>query len=891
MLRPTFAGFNVARQAINISQAGLDTVGHNIANLSTPGFTRQRVQQSSMHMTVSTQFQVHGSGGQVPGQGVMLNGIQQIRDPFLDNRFRTEASNNGELAVRQAGLADIERLIDEIATTGLHSSMLELIDQISRFAQNADSNEIAVVVRNAAMALTQVFNRTAQDLENALAHQKFDMQVAVENEVNIILEQIGHLNGRIREANLFGNPANELNDERNVLLDRLSSFLPIQVVREPDPNITHMSVERLTIRLGSGPTAPVLVDNTKHNALQLTFNEDNGFARIALLEGASGFVLPGMEDITNNITGGGLRGFLDIINGVGEFAGPRENQFRGIPYYQRNLDLIAQTFAQMMNNLNSISVEDATRMGLDPPTAQNRPLFAPNLQPEFISQGGVFTDRNGDSAFFRSWAGAGQQVFWEDGTPGGRFYIRDVAGNPIPSPDGDADMEDFLFRGVHNGSPAYFTFDNATGLFGLVDADGQPLPDAATQLTLSFEDAGITGQVFDPALLPPSEIRAGAEFELVTAANITLSAQWVAESSWFTTTKQPPSSELVALTRPNPAPGQPGHIPVGGLIPNPAPGQPGHVPAPGVGDAIPNPPVGSPGHVNAVETGPPQFIPNPPSTGTPNGHVSGFPVGHPVPNPGWNADPALIDTTAPGHVASAVPPQFIRNPAGGQPGHDNRVPVGHPVPNPNPGQPGHVNVAIQPVFVGNPDTEWANPPLGTPGHNPDFPAGEIVPHPGHVENPPTHIRNPASGQPGHIGGGDPIVELDPEGNRIYRTASNTDNILLFLNLLRSDSVTFSAPGVGGPETSIFRGTFLESFTSKQSTLGLDVSANMALLEASDLIVGTFADQRDAISAVSMDEEAVNMMVFQNHYNAAARFLTVLDEALGTIIERMGVVGR
>ena len=562
MLRPTFLNFETARRALNTAQAGLDVVGNNIGNVNTPGFTRQRAVQVSVSNSFQTQFRVFGGRGSFTGQGAEVTGIQQVRDPYLDTRFRNEASTHGELAVRAGGLNDIGRIIDEVAKTGLHDRLTQFISQLSTFAKNADSPEIAVVIRNSAMAVTQAFNRTANDLATVLDNQRFDLEVAVNDEINTTLERIAFLNERIRQDHMFGSPANELMDERNLLIDNLSSFLPITVVRTPERISEERVIENVAIQLsvgGGNANNITLVNNDVFTQLRVNTLED-GSAAISLHDGRSGFPIPTAgndSNITANITGGGIRGFLDMINGKGDFAGNGENAFRGIPYYIESLNVIAQAFASAMNHTNSINAEDLTHNS-QLTGVQSRPLFVPN----------------------------------------------------------------------------------------------QP--------------AGANGPL--------------------TAANITLSPEWLAESAWFTTTKQP-----------------------------------------------------------------------------------------------------IV-----------------------------RVPVLDPQGNPT---------------------------------------------------------------------------FDKDNNQIFDRPANSDNILLFVNLLSSDMTHFRGTNGNGEDFLLFRGTFQESLTSMQSTRGLDASLGNALLEASELVLGGFADRRDSISAVSMDEEAVNMMVLQNFYNAAARFMTVIDEALGTIIQNMGVVGR
>jgi flagellar hook-associated protein FlgK len=93
------------------------------------------------------------------------------------------------------------------------------------------------------------------------------------------------------------------------------------------------------------------------------------------------------------------------------------------------------------------------------------------------------------------------------------------------------------------------------------------------------------------------------------------------------------------------------------------------------------------------------------------------------------------------------------------------------------------------------------------------------------------------------------------------------------------------------DNSGFTGNFQEYLVGFQSEMALDQSENMTMLLTSTQVITDYADRRDAVSAVSMDEEGADMMTYQSHYNAAARYMTVLDEALNTIINGMGMVGR
>jgi flagellar hook-associated protein 1 FlgK len=92
-------------------------------------------------------------------------------------------------------------------------------------------------------------------------------------------------------------------------------------------------------------------------------------------------------------------------------------------------------------------------------------------------------------------------------------------------------------------------------------------------------------------------------------------------------------------------------------------------------------------------------------------------------------------------------------------------------------------------------------------------------------------------------------------------------------------------------TSSFKGTYEEFVVSLIGEIGVDKEYCGDMIDTSSSIVESIETQRDSEMGVSLDEEGINMMKYQKSYNAAARMMTVLDEAVDTIINKMGVVGR
>jgi flagellar hook-associated protein FlgK len=130
-----------------------------------------------------------------------------------------------------------------------------------------------------------------------------------------------------------------------------------------------------------------------------------------------------------------------------------------------------------------------------------------------------------------------------------------------------------------------------------------------------------------------------------------------------------------------------------------------------------------------------------------------------------------------------------------------------------------------------------------------------------------------------------IGTKDSENTATLKTVTGAaaDNLNKLKVALATEDNYYSVSG--------FTGSFQEFIVSFESQMSSDEDQNNNLMETSVNIINSLSDRRDATSAVSVDEEGVNMMTYQNYYNAAARYMTALDEALDKVINGMGIVGR
>lgn len=366
----TFGSFTQARLGIYASQAGLSVTGNNISNINTPGYSRQKLVQTSLYTGGSDRY--YSSTSISVGSGVLCQNVTQFRDPYLDIRYRSEMSSAGAMNQKLNGLSDIQRILDEFndGKDGfgvLGAKLSDFYKQLQNMSDQTNRDEYDLQVRSAAEALTKLFNSYSSQLSEIKQNAEKVFQKDITT-VNNILTSIRDLSVNIRKAELHGDGALELRDERNVLIDQLSSYMKIDVQYTMEDVGGGTMLEKLTIKLddkNGGRNFPALVDGTYCTQLsdKRLDGTDNTNLLISLdaLKDSQGHVLNGSTptQLGDNDMYGSLQSQREILTKSGEFctdaelaADPNAASKRGIPYYQKTLDLLAKQFAETFNKAN-----------------------------------------------------------------------------------------------------------------------------------------------------------------------------------------------------------------------------------------------------------------------------------------------------------------------------------------------------------------------------------------------------------------------------------------------------------------------------------------------------------------------------------------------------------
>ncbi len=355
-MRSSFAGFTTAQLALRASQYGLDVTGQNISNINTSGYTRQVVDQISLNLQNSGRY---ASVTNV-GYGALVTGISQVRDPYLDIRFRNEVAKVGESDVKLSGLDEIQSVLDEISTSGIQTQLDDLTTMLQKLSGKVSSEEYQNMVKSSAESLTTYLNQCAKQLETIRSNQEYSLTEVEIPEINNILKNISELNKSIKNGQINGSPGLELIDQRNVLIDELASYMKIDVTYVPTKISDSLTIDELKIDLVGANNTINLLNHTNYATLEIT----DGTGQLNILD-SSGTPVKDKngntigKDIFDELTSGSLKGTLEFLNCNGNFDST-ENSFRGIGYYQKMLDLAANKLATTFNDLNNAALPDGT---------------------------------------------------------------------------------------------------------------------------------------------------------------------------------------------------------------------------------------------------------------------------------------------------------------------------------------------------------------------------------------------------------------------------------------------------------------------------------------------------------------------------------------------------
>ena len=345
-MRPTFLGFETQKRTLQLAQKNIDVTGNNVSNINTPGYTRQRVDLYAEQLSACRDLRWNSPSSRLAmaGQGVAAYGVSQIRDIYIDKRYRENVAVEAETAKMVDILKDIEDVLDNFETTGLQWRTQQFFNALQDYAnEKPDSNEVATIAVNAAVSLCQLLNMYDTELKQIETTYVKELQDTLAY-VNNLTEQMNLLNEKIVKEkfhypNEYG--PNELYDEMNLMIDELATFGNIEVVQ--------LGTGAFTVKMG-GVT---ILDGEKMKTNRILMEDYDDYGE-AILFFESGHPF--------NISSGEIKGFYDMINGNGVYASGHQNSSYGIPYFKSAINEFARTIASTFNTANYGDVDESRIM-------------------------------------------------------------------------------------------------------------------------------------------------------------------------------------------------------------------------------------------------------------------------------------------------------------------------------------------------------------------------------------------------------------------------------------------------------------------------------------------------------------------------------------------------
>ena len=240
----TFSGISTALSSLIAQRQALEVSGQNIANANTVGYTRQRADLTSVEALSAPSLFSTGNG---VGNGTRVSGMTRMGDPFLDARLRATTSSSSFQTAQASALSRLESTITEPADTGVSAALQRFWAGWQDVANSPDKTAARKVLLGDAQALVSQVSGGYRAVETQWSQMRTEAETLV-TKVNTAAEAIADLNEQIRSITVTGGSANELIDQRSVLVTELSGLVGASARERADGTLDVMVAGNALVR-------------------------------------------------------------------------------------------------------------------------------------------------------------------------------------------------------------------------------------------------------------------------------------------------------------------------------------------------------------------------------------------------------------------------------------------------------------------------------------------------------------------------------------------------------------------------------------------------------------------------------------------------------------------
>lgn len=314
-----FFGLNIAYTGLLGANAALNTTANNISNTDTEGYSRQYVNQTAAE-AIRT-FTTYGCAG----AGVDVLSIERYHDDFYDNKYWSNNTNAGEYNMKQYYMKQIENYFrDDSSITGFGTVFNKMMETLAEVKKSSGTSTTKSQFVGFAENLTEYFNNMSKSMEQVQKDVNAELKLKID-EINALSSELATLNKQINVIELTGSTANELRDNRALLLDKLSAIVDIDVAEIPITDMNDPSRKtggnNFIVKIAGGQT---LVDTNDYNELsciarqtkeKVNQSDIDGLYDVYWISNKLTGELGDQFNLYNPILGGELEGLIQLRDG------------------------------------------------------------------------------------------------------------------------------------------------------------------------------------------------------------------------------------------------------------------------------------------------------------------------------------------------------------------------------------------------------------------------------------------------------------------------------------------------------------------------------------------------------------------------------------------------
>lgn len=256
-----FFGLTIAGSGLRASNAALNTTANNISNAQTDGYSRQKVSQQASNALRT--FTTYGCAG----AGVDTIAIERVRDSFYDEKYWSNNAKYGNYSMKQYYMRTVEDYFKDDGQSGFKTVFDKMSAALQSITTNSSSTSTKAQFIASAKSLTDYFNNMYGNLQELQKDINLEIKQNVD-QINSIAEKLATLNKQINVIELSGSKANDLRDQRELLIDELSEIVDVKTIEHKITDTNDPTREtggtRYIVQIAGGQ---ILVDASDYNNL------------------------------------------------------------------------------------------------------------------------------------------------------------------------------------------------------------------------------------------------------------------------------------------------------------------------------------------------------------------------------------------------------------------------------------------------------------------------------------------------------------------------------------------------------------------------------------------------------------------------------------------------